>query len=61
MPVSQTTQGQPGTRNSVPVRIAFRQRNGVGSPEINALAARWLAYAHPCQRFVMCLAARPHA
>ena len=61
MPGSQTTQGQPGTRNSVPVRVAFRQRNGVGSLEKNALAARWLAYAHPCQRFVMCLAATPHA
>ena len=61
MPGSQTTQGQPGTRSSAPVRVAFRQCNDVGPLKKNPFAARWLAYAHPGQRFVMCLAARPHA
>ena len=61
MPGSQTTQGQPGTRESAPVRVAFRQCNGVGSLERISFAAQLLAYSHPCQRFVTCLAAIPHA
>src|SRR5262249_33098101 len=31
MPGSSTTPGRPGTRVAVPVRIAFRLRNGVGA------------------------------
>jgi hypothetical protein len=61
MPGSQTTPGHPGTRTTAPVCIAFHQCNGVGPQNRNAFAAPWLAYSHPCQRFVMCLAARPHA
>ena len=31
MPGSQTTQGHPGTRTIAPVRVAFRQSDGVGT------------------------------
>jgi hypothetical protein len=61
MPGSQTTPGQPGTRISAPVRVAFHQCNGVGPQNKSPFAAQWLAYTHPCQRFEMCLAATPHA
>ena len=61
MPGSQTTPGQPGTRTSAPVCIAFHLCDGVGPQNIFAFAAQLLAYTHPCQRFVMCLAALPHA
>jgi hypothetical protein len=61
MPGSQTTPGRLGTRNSAPHRFAFRPNNGVGTQKKVIFAAQWLAYAHPCQRFVTCLAAIPHA
>jgi hypothetical protein len=32
MPGSQTTPGRPGARGNAPVRVAFRQANGVGVP-----------------------------
>ena len=61
MPGSQTTPGQLGARNSAPTRFAFRPNDGVGTQKKVNFAAQWLAYAHPCQRFVMYLAASPHA
>ena len=42
MPGSQTTPGQPGARNSAPVRVAFRQHNGVGPQNHKSFAAQWL-------------------
>jgi hypothetical protein len=45
----------PGARDSAPVRVAFRARNGVG-PRGLAFAAQWLAYALPYRRFVAALA-----
>ena len=51
MPGSQTALGRAGARNSAPVRIAFRQRNGVGAQDDVDFAAQWLAYAIPCRRF----------
>ena len=61
MPGSQTTPGRLGARISAPARFAFRHTNGVGTQRIAIFEAQWLAYTHPCQRFVMCLTARPHA
>src|SRR5215813_2302275 len=34
-----------------PLRFAFRKQNCVGTRNDASFAARWLAYAHPCQRF----------
>ena len=34
-----------------PIRVAFRQRNDVGTRDEGTFAAQWLAYALPCQRF----------
>ena len=56
MPGSQTTPGRLGARVIAPSRVAFRQRNGVGSREEGTFAAQWLAYALPCQRFADALA-----
>src|SRR5215472_14180222 len=51
MPGSSTTPGRPGTRVAVPVRIAFRLRNGVDAQGMNLYEAQWLAYALPYRRF----------
>ncbi len=56
MPGSSTAPGRPGARNSAPVRLAFRQQNGVGAREDANFAAQWLAYAIPCRRFACILA-----
>ena len=56
MPGSATTPGRPGARDGAPVRIAFRDVNGVGTRDCKSFAAQWLAYAHPCQRFAEALA-----
>ena len=39
-----------------PIRVAFRQRNDVGTQNEGTFAAQWLAYALPCQRFANTLA-----
>ena len=57
MPGSQTTPGRLGARNSAPDRVAFRSNDSVGTQKKVNFAAQGLAYAHPCQRFVRCLAA----
>ena len=56
MPGSTTALGRADTRNNVPVHIAFRQQNGVGTQEDVDFAAQWLAYALPCRRFAEVLA-----
>jgi hypothetical protein len=61
MPGSQTAQGRSGARTRAPARVAFRFNDSVGTLDEVTIAAQWLAYPHPCQRFVTCLAATPHA
>ena len=56
MPGSPTTPGRPGARAVAPVRLAFRQRNSVGTREEPTFAAQWLACAIPCRRFANALA-----
>ena len=56
MPGSQTALGRVSARNSAPVRMAFRQRNGVGAQDDVDFAAQWLAYAIPYRRFAEVLA-----
>ena len=45
MPVSKTTPGRLGARVIAPIRVAFRQRNDVGTRDEGTFAAQWLAYA----------------
>ncbi len=52
MPGSSTTPGRAGTRVHAPARVAFRRDDSVGSQDYPSFAARWLAYALPCRRFV---------
>jgi hypothetical protein len=56
MPGSPTAPGRTGTRNNVPIHIAFRQQNGVGTQNDVDFAAQWLAYAIPYRRFACILA-----
>ena len=57
MPGSPTTPGRPSTRDGVPVRVAFRPLNSVGTRDRNTIAAQWLACAVPYRRFVPALTA----
>jgi len=52
VPGSSTTPGRTGTRAVAPIRIAFRQENGVGTRE-RTFAAPWLACALPYRRFAI--------
>ena len=56
MPGSPTAPGRPDACNGAPGRIAFHQRNGVGTQIDVAFAAQWLAYAIPYRRFAVTLA-----
>jgi hypothetical protein len=56
MPGSSTTPGRPGARTRVPVRVAFRFRNGVSTRDMNLCEAHWLAYVLPYRRFAAALA-----
>jgi hypothetical protein len=56
MPGSPTAPGRPGACNGAPVRIAFRQENGVSTQKKADFAAQWPAYAIPCRRFAGTLA-----
>ena len=56
MPGSTTTRGRLGACDSAPKRIAFRNENIVGAPDIPYFAAPWLAYASLCRRFTYALA-----
>jgi hypothetical protein len=53
MPGSTTTPGPTGARVHAPVNVAFHQVDGVGTRDGISIAARWLAYAYPCQRFAL--------
>src|SRR5260370_30833765 len=56
MPVSKTTPGRLGARVIAPIRVAFRQRNDVGTRDEGTFPAQWRGYALPCQRFADALA-----
>ena len=56
MPGSPTTPGRPGARADAPVRVAFRDGNGVGTRDYGSFAAQWLACTLPCRRFAGTLA-----
>ena len=58
MPGSATTPGHPGACDSALGYVAFHLLDGVGTRNIDSFAARWLAYAYPCQRFAPHLAMR---
>jgi hypothetical protein len=58
MPGSSTTPGHPGACDGAPEHVAFRRLDNVGTRDINSVAAQWLAYARPCQRFAPHLAVR---
>ena len=58
MPGSLTTPGRPGARAGAPDHLAFRQAYGVGARDYFPFAAQWLAYAIPCRRFALGLAAK---
>ena len=51
MPGSLTAPGRAGARDSAPDRFAFRPTYVVGTRDKVPVAAQWLAYAYPCQRF----------
>ena len=55
MPGSPTTPGQLNARDIAFIRIAFRQRNNVGTRNEGTFAAQWLACVLPCQRFAAAL------
>jgi hypothetical protein len=55
MPGSSTTPGRSDLAMVRPKRVAFRDRNSVGTRGL-AFAAQWLAYALPYRRFVAVLA-----
>ena len=56
MPGSSTTPSRAGTRDFVPVRVAFRHFDNVGTRDFQAYAAPWLARAFPYRRFAVTLA-----
>ena len=56
MPVPKTTPRRLRARVIAPIRVAFRQRNDVGTRDEGTFAAQWLANALPCQRFADALA-----
>ena len=56
MPGSPTTPSRAGTRDSAPIRVAFRVLNHVGTRDSASYAAQWLACALPYRRFAVTLA-----
>jgi hypothetical protein len=56
MPGSSTTPSQTGARDDVPIYVAFRENEHVGTREFQVYAAQWLAYALPYRRFAVTLA-----
>ncbi len=56
MPGSTTAPGWADTRSNVPVHVAFRLQNSVGTQKKADFAAQWLAYALPYRRFAEVLA-----
>lgn len=57
MPGSLTSPRRPGARADAPGRVAFRSSHSVGSSGRFSFEAQWLAYALPCRRFALALAA----
>ncbi len=51
MPGSPTTPGWAGACDDVPVHVALRDSDHVGTQNFLAFAAPWLAYVLPCRRF----------
>ena len=58
MPGSSTTPGRRGACDGAPRRVALRLWNGVGTRNHFSIAAQWLAYVYPCQRFTSHLTMR---
>ena len=58
MPVSKTTPGRLGARVIAPIRVAFRQRNDVGTRDEGTALNGWLCA--PCQRFADASRASAH-
>jgi len=58
MPGSTTTPGHLSACDDALRHVAFRFWNGVGTRDCIPIAAQWLAYAYPCQRFAPHLAVR---
>jgi hypothetical protein len=58
MPGSLTTRSRAASRDGEAARVAFGVRHTLGAPDGITIAARWLAYAHPCRRFAPALAGR---
>lgn len=56
MPGSLTAPGRPDACESATGRVAFRTPYIVGTRDKVPIAAQWLAYAYPCQRFTPHLA-----
>ena len=50
--------GSAQARATACTRVAFRDRNGVGTRAIRTFAAQWLACMFPCRRFAHGLADR---
>lgn len=51
MPGSSTAPGRRSACEDALRRVAFRRLESVGTRDKCAVAAQWLAYAYPCQRF----------
>jgi hypothetical protein len=60
MPGSSTTPGPTVARDGATVHVAFRRDDGVGTRIHPSIAAQWLAYAIPCQRFARSLTVGAH-
>jgi hypothetical protein len=56
MPGSATAPGRRGARDDAPLRVAFRQIDGVGTRDVKDIAAQWLACTLPYRRFADVLA-----
>jgi hypothetical protein len=55
MPVSLTMPNRANARDIASARVAFHVMDRVSVRVIYIFAARWLAYAYPCQRFAATL------
>ena len=57
MPGSATAPGRTGACDDALERVASRSYDSVGTQDYPSIAAQWLAYAYPCQRFTSGFAA----
>jgi hypothetical protein len=58
MPGSRTSPGRQSACDGALCRVAFCLCHSVGTQDSQSFAARWLAYAYPCQRFAPHLTVR---